>query len=177
MKKAFLFYLLPAVLLLSACSKDSDNDSNNEMAENSWTFTEGTKVFSGSFLFGHASLNTTLQSNNTYTFGMIGPEKTSGYLFNVSLSLLDLNFTTKTYQSGVNSNNHLNAFYYLESPASADNIYMSSNIYPGPVMNYTITAYDAINDVVTISFSGQAELANGTYVAITNGKVKVKIER
>jgi len=44
-------------------------------------------------------------------------------------------------------------------------------------MNYTITAYDAANDVVTISFSGQAELANGSIVAITNGKVKVKIER
>ena len=177
MKKAFLFYLLPAVLLLSACSKDSDNDPNNEMTENSWTFTEGSKVFSGSFLFDHASLNTTLQANNTYTFGMIGPEKTSGYLFNISLSLLDLNFTTKTYQSGINSNNHLNAFYYMESPASPDNIYKSSNLDPGPVMNYTITAYDAANDVVTITFSGQAELANGSNVAITNGKIKVKVDR
>jgi uncharacterized protein YxeA len=177
MKKPFLFYLLSAVLLLSACSKDSDNDSNDEMAENSWTFTEGSKVFSGTFLFGHASLNTTLQANNTYTFGMIGPEKTSGYLFNISLSLLDVNFTTKTYQSGINSNNHLNAFYYIESPASVDDIYKSSNLDPGPVMNYTITAFDAANDVVTMTFSGQAQLANGNYVAITNGKLKVKIDR
>ena len=177
MKKALLFYLLPAVVLFSACSKDSDDNPNNEMAENSWTFTEGSKVFSGSFLFGHASLNTTLQANNTYTFGMIGPEKTSGYLFNISLSLLDLNFTTKTYQSGINSNNHLNAFYYMESPASPENIYKSSNLDPGPVMNYTIAAYDATNDVVTITFSGQAELANGNNVAITNGKLKVKVDR
>lgn len=177
MKKAFLFYLLPAILLLSACSKDSDNSPNNEMAENSWTFTEGTKVFSGSFLFGTASLNTTLQANNTYTFGMLGPEKTSGYLFSISLSLLDLNFTTKTYQSGINSNNHLNAFYYTESPASTEDVYKSSNLDPGPVMNYTITAYDAANDVVTIAFSGQAQLANGNNVAITNGKLKVKIDR
>ena len=177
MKKAFLFYLLPAALLLSACSKDSDNDPNDGIAENSWTFTEGSKVFSGTFLFGHASLNTTLQANNTYTFGMIGPEKTSGYLFNIVLSLLDLNFTTKTYQSGINSNNHLNAFYYTESPVSADDIYKSSNLDPGPVMNYTITAYDATNDVVTITFSGQAQLANGNHVAITNGKLKVKVDR
>ena len=176
MKKAFLFYLWPAVLLLSACSKDSDNP-NDGTAENTWTFTEGSKVFSGSFLFGHASLNTTLQANNTYTFGMLGAEKTSGYLFNISLSLLDLNFTTKTYQSGINSNNHFNAFYYSESPSSPDNIYKSSNLDPGPVMNYSITAYDASNDVVTITFSGQAELANGNYVAITNGKVKVKVDR
>ena len=174
MKKALLFYLLPAVLLLSACSKDSDNDGT---AENSWTFTEGSKVYSGSFLFGTASLNTTLQANNTYTFGMLGVEKTSGYLFNISLSLLDLNFTTKTYQSGINSNNHLNAFYYSQSAASPDNIYESSNLDTGPVMNYTITAYDAANDVVTITFSGQAALANGNYVPITNGKVKVKISR
>ena len=177
MKKAFLLYLLPAALLLSACSKDSDNDPNDEMAENSWTFTEGTKVFSGSFLFGTASLNTTLQANNTYTFGILGVEKTSGYLFSISLSLLDLNFTTKTYQSGINSNNHLNAFYYTESAASVDNVYKSSNLDPGPVMNYTITAYDATNDVVTIAFSGQAQLENGNYVAIINGKVKVKIDR
>jgi len=177
MKKTFLFYLLPVVFLLSACSKDSDNASNDGTAANSWTFTEGSKVFSGSFLFGTASLNTTLQSNNTYTFGMLGVEKTSGCLFNIVLSLLDLNFTTKTYQSGINSNNHLNAFYYTQSPSSPDNIYKSSNLDPGPVMNYTITAYDATNDVVTITFSGQAQLANGTYVAITNGKVKVKIDR
>jgi hypothetical protein len=177
MKKVFLFYLLPAALLLSACSKKSGNDSNDETAVNSWTFTEGSKVFSGSFLFETASLNTTLQANNTYTFGMLGVEKTSGHLFSIALSLLDLNFTTKTYKSGIDGNDHLNAFYYTETPASVDDIYKSSNLDPGPVMNYTITAYDATNDVVTITFSGQAQLANGTYVAISNGKLKVKIDR
>lgn len=177
MKKTFLLYLLSAALLLSACSKKSDNDPNDVTAENSWTFTEGSKVFSGSFLFGTASLNTTKQANNTYTFAMIGAEKTSGHLFNIVLSLLDLNFTAKTYQSGMDGNDNLNAFYYTETPASVDNIYKSSNLDPGPVMNYTITAYDATNDVVTITFSGQAQLANGTYVPISNGKLKVKIER
>jgi len=177
MKKLILFYLLPVVLLLTACSKDSDDGSDPGTEENSWTFTEGTKTFSGSFVFGHASLNTTLQANNTYTFGMLGAEKTSGYLFNIVLSLLDLNFTVKTYQSGINSNNHLNAFYYSESAASPDEIYKSSNLDPGPVMNYTITAYDATNDIVSMTFSGQAQLANGTYVSITNGKLKVKVDR
>jgi uncharacterized protein YxeA len=134
-------------------------------------------VFSGSFLFETASLNTTLQANNTYTFTMLGVEKTSGHFFSIALSLLDLNFTTKTYKSGIDGNDYLNAFYYTETPASVDDIYKSSNLDPGPVMNYTITAYDATNDVVTITFSGQAQLANGTYIAITNGKLKVKIER
>ena len=177
MKRIILFYLLPATLLLTACSKDSEDDSNGGTQVNTWTFTEGSKVFSGSFLFDHASLNTTLQANNTYTFGMIGPEKTSGYLFNIVLSLVDLNFTVKAYQSGINSNNHLNAFYYSESVVSADNIYKSSNLDPGPVMNYSITEYDAANDIVTMTFSGQAQLENGTNVAITNGKLKVKIDR
>lgn len=177
MKKAFLLYLLPAALLLSACSKKSDNDPNNGTVENSWTFTEGSKVFSGSFVFGVASLNTFPQANNTYTFTMLGAEKTSGYLFSIALSLLDLNFTTKTYQSGINGDDHLNAFYYTETPASIDDIYKSSNLDPGPVMTHTITDYDAANDVVTITFSGQAQLANGTYVTISNGKLKVKIDR
>lgn len=177
MKKVILLYLLPAAILLSACSKKSGSDPNDGTAENSWTFTEGSKVFSGSFVFGTASLNTTLQANNTYTFTMLGVETTSGHLFSIALSLLDLNFTTKTYQSGIAGNDHLNAFYYTETPVSADDIYKSSNLDPGPVMNYTITAYDATNDVVTITFSGQAQLASGTYVAITNGKLKVKIER
>ncbi len=109
---------------------------------------------------------------------MLGTEKTSGYLFNIVLSLLDLNFTVKTYQSGVNSvDDHLNAFYYTQSPTSVDDIYKSSNLDPGPVMNYTITEYDAAQDIVTFTFSGQAQLANGSNVAITNGKVKVKIQR
>jgi|GEM_PF-3030702 len=177
MKKTLLLYLLPVALLISACSKSDDSD--NEFKENSWTFTEGSKVFKGSFVFGHATLNTTPQSNNnTYTLAMLGAESTSGYLFNIVLSLLDLNFTVKTYQSGVNSvDDHRNAFYYTESPVSADDIYKSSNLDPGPVMNYTITEYDASGDVVTFTFSGQAQLANGNYVSITNGKVKVKIER
>lgn len=174
MKKKFILYLLPLLLLLSACSKDSDN---NDLEENSWTFTEGSNVYSGSFLFGHATLNTTLQSNNTYTFAMLGVEKNSGYLFNIVLSLLDLNFTAKTYQSGVSGNDYLNAFYYTQSPTSVDDIYKSSNLDPGPIMNYTITEYDAANEIVTMTFSGQAQLANGSLVSITNGKVKVKVDR
>ena len=174
--KKFILYLLPVVLLFSACKKDADNPGGTEV--NSWTFTEGSKTYSGSFIFGAASLNTTKQANNTYTFSMLGAEKTSGYLFNIVLSLLDLNFTVKTYQSGVNSvDDHLNAFYYTQSPSSIDDIYKSSNLDPGPVMNYTITEYDAAQDIVTFTFSGQAQLANGSNVAITNGKVKVKIER
>lgn len=175
MKKTLLLSLLAALILVTACSKKSDKDDDNT-AENTWTFTEGSKTFSGSFLFGTASLTTSAQANGTYTFSMLGVESNTGHLFNVILSLLDVNFTTKNYQSGINSNNHLNAFYYMDTPVSPET-YKSSNLDPGPVMNYTITAYDAANDVVTIEFSGQAQLQSGTYVAITKGKLKVKVER
>lgn len=175
MKKTLLLNLCAALILVSACSKKSDKDDDNT-TENSWTFTQGSKKFSGSFFFGSASLNTLLQSNNSYTFGMLGAESTTGHLFNIVLSLLDTTFTTKTYQSGVAGNDYLNAFYYSETLAGVET-YKSSNLDPGPVMNYTITNYDAANDVVTIEFSGQAQLENGTYVPITAGKLKVKIER
>jgi len=114
--------------------------------------------------------------NNSYTFSMLGAEAGTGNLFNLILSLLDANFTVKTYKSGVDGTNYLNAFYYSEF-ASSDDIYKSSNLDPGPIMNYTITAYDAAKDIVTIEFSGQAQLANGSFVAITKGKVKAKVER
>ena len=174
MKKKFILYLLPFLFFFSACSKDSSNDATEV---NTWTFTEGSKTYSGSFLFGDASLSATPTPNNTYTFSMLGVEKSSGYLFSIILSLLDNNFTVKTYKSGIDVSNHSNAFYYTQSPASVDDIYKSSNLDPGPVMNYTFTEYDAANDIVTFTFSGQAQLASGTYVAITNGKVKVKIDR
>jgi hypothetical protein len=177
MRKNVLLILLCSVLLF-ACSKDSSNNQQTYgNTLNTWTFKEGNTVYNGSLLLGGASLNTQRQSNNSYTFSMLGPEKTSGFLFNLTLSLLDLNFTQKQYKSGVDGNDYLNAFYYMESPASVDNIYKSSNLDPGPVMNYTITAYDANKDIVTIEFSGQAQLANGSLVSITNGKVTAQVER
>ena len=107
---------------------------------------------------------------------MLGAEPTTGNTFNLILSLPDLNFTVKTYQSGTAGNDYLNAFYY-SSLTSVDDIYKSSNLDPGPIMNYSITAYDAAKDVVTIEFSGQAQLASGSFVSITKGKVIAKIER
>jgi hypothetical protein len=56
-------------------------------------------------------------------------------------------------------------------------IYKSSNFYAGPVMNFTIAAYDAAKDIVTITFIGQAQRDDGSYVNITNGKVTAKIDR
>lgn len=177
MKKYHLFLFVFATIVFTACKKGSDSDSVNYGTElNTWTFTEGSSVFRGSLLFD-ASLNTFLQNNNSYNFGMIGVEKDAGYIFNIYLSLLDLNFTTKTYQSGTAGNDYLNAFYFSETPASIDNIYKSSNLDPGPIMTFNITAYDAAKDIVTLTFSGQAQLVNGNYINITNGKVTAKIER
>ena len=177
MKKYLLLLFVFASIIITACKKGSDSDSVNYGTDlNTWTFTEGSNVFRGSLLFD-ASLNTFLQNNNSYNFGILGVEKDAGYLFNIYLSVLDLNFTTTTYQSGTAGNDYLNAFYFSETPASIDNIYKSSNQDPGPIMTYNITAYDAANDIVKITFSGQAQLVNGSFVNITNGKVRTKIER
>lgn len=177
MKRNLLLLVLLTCLIFLSCKKDSKPGVNYGSDLNTWTFKEGSNVYSGYLLFDAASLNTFLQTNNSYTFDMSGPEKNSGFLFSLILSLLDLNFTVKNYQSGTAGNDYLNAFYYTESPASVDDIYKSSNLDPGPLMNYTITAFDAVKDVVTITFSGQAQLANATYVNITEGKVTAKIER
>jgi hypothetical protein len=172
------FLLLICSVLLFACSKDSNNNQQTYgNTLNTWTFKEGNTIYNGSLLLGGASLNTLLQSNNSYTFSMLGAEKTSGFLFNLLLSLVDLNFTQKQYKSGVSGDDYINAFYYMESPGSVDNIYKSSNLDPGPIMNYNITAYDSNKDIVTIEFSGQAQRADGSLVSITNGKVTAQIER
>jgi len=173
--KKILFVVLTQLIIFSSCSKGSKDDASDNMMVNSWTFTEGSKTFSGLLIFD-AQMSSTIQPNNSYTFSMLGAEAGTGNLFNLILSLLDANFTVKTYKSGVDGTNYLNAFYYSEF-ASTDDIYKSSNLDPGPIMNYTITAYDAAKDIVTIEFSGQAQLANGSFVAITKGKVKAKVER
>src|SRR6266496_4752196 len=166
MKKILLLSLLFLFIIFSSCKKGSGSGGGVSYGSdlNTWTFKEGSTVFSGQLLFDEALLNKTLQSNNSYTFDMSGPEKNSGALFSLILSLLDLNFTVKTYQSGTAGNDYLNAFYYTETPSSVDDIYKSSNLDPGPIMNYTITAYDATKDIVTIEFNGQAQLVSGNYV-------------
>jgi hypothetical protein len=78
MKKLFLLLVLPAIII-SSCSKNSKDDNpDNGGAVNTWTFTEGSKVFSGQLALDGASLNTFLQSSNSYSFAMLGFEKNSG---------------------------------------------------------------------------------------------------
>ncbi len=177
MKKTLLFPSLVLVIFLMGCKKDSDGGGENfGTTINTWTFTEGGTTYKGHLLFD-ASLNTLLQGNNSYTYSMIGPEEESGYFFNLVMSLLDLDFTTTTYQSGVSGTAYLNAFYYFEDFGMVEENYKSSNHDPGPVMNYTVTAYNASTDVVTITFSGQAKVPGGAIVNITNGKVTARNER
>jgi hypothetical protein len=177
--RILLLLLVPVITIFFGCSKSSDEEKDKiayGTTLNTWTFTEGAKTFSGYLLFDDVPLNTYKQANNSYNLDMAGLEKTSGFWFELNLDLLDLNFTKKTYQSGINGE-YVNAFYYAESPASVEEIYKSSDLDPGPVMNYTITAYDAAKDIATITFNGKAQLENGTHVNITNGKVTFKIGR
>jgi hypothetical protein len=175
--KTTLCFLLILTFFLSACSKDSDKVDNNYGTRlNTWTFTEGSKVFSGEIMFEYAILHTARNNYNKYDLDMIGLEKTEGNLFSLNLDLVDLDFNQKTYQSGLPGYIDHNLFSY-SVPVLIDDIYKSSNYDAGPVMNYTISAYDAAKDIVTITFSGQAKRENGTYVNITNGKVTAKIDR
>jgi hypothetical protein len=192
MKRQLLFAGLVALLVFSGCQKSPDfvlsdggsgvtdttgNPSDSqEIGLNEWRFTEGGRIYNGYLVLNGATLNTYPQGNNTYTFGLLGAESSTGYIFNVILSLADLDFTQKTYQSGISGNDEINAFYYSETVLS-DNIYKSSNLDPGPVMDYTVIGYDAANDVVTITFSGKAQMLNGDYTDITDGIIKGKIER
>ncbi len=175
--KKILLILTPAILLLfTGCKKNSDGDGvNYGTDENTWTFTQGSTTYKGNLLFD-ASLNTLLQGNNTYTYSMIGPEEESGFFFNLVLSLTDLTFTNKTYQSGISGTDHLNAFYFFEDFTSPQT-YLSSNNEPGQILNYSFSSYNAGTDVVTISFSGQVKDEIGNTVNITNGKVTAKNER
>jgi hypothetical protein len=192
MKRQILFAGLVALLVFAGCQKSPDlvlsdggtnitdstgNPSDSEeIGVNEWRFTEGDHTYSGFLVLDGATLNTYLQGNNTYTFGLLGAETNTGYIFNIVLSLADLDFTQKEYRSGISGNDEINAFYYSETVLS-DNTYKSSNLDPGPVMDYKITAFDAANDVVTITFSGKAQMMNGDYADITDGTVKARIER
>ncbi len=174
-RNLFLLCAAFAILFLS-CSKGSGDDSANYGTKgNTWTFKEGSKVYKGVLAFD-ASLNTLLQTNNSYNFGILGVEINSGHFFNLFLSLLDLNFAQKDYQSGIDGNDYLNGFFYFES-LGGPNTYKSSNLDPGPVMNFKVTSFDSVKDVVTITFSGQAFDINNNTVNITEGKVTAKIER
>jgi hypothetical protein len=175
MKKIFLPLLLSLTIFFSGCSKGhSDDDVQYGTSMNTWTFTEGSTVYKGDLAWDPI-LNTLLQGNNSYTFAMIGPDNESGNTFNVVLSLLDLNFTAKTYQSGIDGNDYLNAFYYFANVG--DNIYKSSNLDPGNTMTYTITSYNASTDNATMTFSGQVVKTNGTVATISNGKVTFHVDR
>jgi hypothetical protein len=192
MKRRLLFAGLCVLLAVAGCQKSPDlllsdngsgtidstggNQDSQKIDVNEWRFTEGDHTYSGFLVMNGATLNTYLQGNNTYTFGLLGAESNTGYIFNIILSLADLDFTRKDYQSGISGNEELNAFYYSETILS-DNTYKSSNLDPGPVMDYKITEYDAENDVVTVTFSGKVQMINGDYTDITEGVVKAKIER
>lgn len=178
MKRTCVTLTILLTLIFCGCKKESSTTINYGTQVNTWTFTEGSTVYKGHLYFDPI-LNTFLQTNNSYTFAFIGEERTSGFVFNLVLSLLDLDFTRKTYKSGIVGTTYLNSFYYSPYNGSPDYTYHSSNIGVeiGAEMTYTISDYDDATDIVTITFSGKAFDRNGNLVNITNGKVSGKIQR
>ena len=176
--RTFLFTLLASLaFLFSSCMKHAeDYIPEYGTAFNTWTFTDGSKNYSGHFATTPV-LHTTIQSNNTYTLEMTGTEKSSGQLITMAISLADLDFTPLSYQSGISGSDHATSFYFSGSAGSRDAIYSSTNTDPGAVMTYTISKYDAANDITTISFSGQVFDAGGNKINITKGKMTTRITR
>jgi hypothetical protein len=164
------------ILLFSSCMKHaSDYVPPYGVALNTWTFFDGAKNYFGNFLVDPV-LNTTIQTNNTYTLDMTGIERASGQALTMAISLTDLDFAIKSYQSGISGSDHATSFYYSGSTGSRDAIYVSANNDPGAVMTYSISYYDIAKNIATISFNGQAFDANGNMVTISKGKMTAHID-
>ncbi len=177
MKPTIFTALLALLIVFSSCSKFAYDDGPAfGDGLNTWTFHDGNRFYSGNIAMS-AVLDTTMQANNTYTLAMTGTERVTGQLFTTALSLADLNFTVKSYQSGVNGSDHATALYFSASAASRQSIYSSTNNDPGAVVTYKITSYDPARDIVTISFNGNVHDELGNMVNISRGKITVHINR
>ena len=176
--RTLIFSLFASLtLIFSSCMKHaSDYEPPYGVALNTWTFSDGTKNYVGDFLVNPV-LDTTIQSNNTYTLSMTGTNKGSGQLLTMAISLADRDFAVKSYKSGISGSNHSTSFNYSGSAGSRDAIYSSSNNDPGAVMTYTISYYDAVKNTITISFSGQVFDAGGNLMNISKGKMTAYIDR
>jgi hypothetical protein len=159
-------------------SKEEAPATNYGSDVNTWTFQEGNKTFYGTIFTG-ARLKRTPELNNDFIFNLAGNDTLSGNRFVIGLSLLDSNFTTRVYRSGIPFAGHYADLNYFVPPIGTNDamIYKSSNFYPGAVITYTFTSYDAASQIITLAFSGQATGHSGNLVTISNGKLKAKLER
>jgi hypothetical protein len=177
MKPSIFTPLFILLIVFSSCSKFAYDDAPAYgEGLNTWTFYDGNRYYSGNIAVS-AVLDTTLQANNTYTLAMTGTERITGQLFTTALALADLNFTVKSYQSGINGSDHATALYFSASAASRQSIYSSTNNDPGAVMTYKIAHYDPARDIVTISFNGNVHDEAGNMVTISRGKITAHITR
>ena len=172
-----LFVIFVSVsLLFTSCMKHAGDFKPSYGDElNTWTFSDGNKFYYGKFQ-SDPVLNTTPQSNHTFTLDMTGTEL-SGEKLTLVLSLADLDFSVRAYQSGISGSDHFTALYYSGSATSSAAIYASTNNSPGAVMNYTIIHYNDVKSIATIMFDGEAFNANGNKVNIVKGKLTARILR
>jgi len=173
MRKLFFCLAIVSIVFIS-CSKGSDDDQGLEY--NTWTFKAEGTTYQGD-LYWDPLLNTFLQSNDTYTFTMLGGEPNTNRVFNIIISLADTTFEQKNYQSGDATSDHITSFSY-RTELVGESIYRSDNhTINGPVMNYTIESYNPSTRELVLNFSGNAENENGVDFAITEGKVRCKVEK
>lgn len=161
------------LLLFISCNKDSSSPADYGNILNTWYFEEGQNKYKGT-MTGDAILHTTLAGNQTYPLAISGYTE-PGRAFFIFLSLLDLNFSQRNYQSGIFGSNHINSFSFSVLVGNA--IYRSSNGEPGPIMNYTITEYGPGKEILSISFNGEVFDENNNRPRIQNGRLKIRVKR
>lgn len=172
--KNLLSAIFLAAIILSSCKKDKENNDQNQAA-NSWTLTAQGTTYKGTLLWDPL-LNTLLQGNNSYTFAMLGGEASTDRVFNIVLSLADTTFTKTSYQSGVSGTDDISAFYFTHG-ISGEDIYKSSDLDPGAVLNYTVESYNPSTRALVLRFSGNVMDNTGAVVPLTNGKVTCEVEK
>lgn len=170
------------IVFLIACSLFSCKKESEKIDQpiNSWTFTAAGTVYEGDLIWD-AAIYTSPQVTDFYRFGMNGFRRISKDMYTyeafiLGFSLRDTTFTVKNYQTGI-ANNQVNDAFHFKYGLSADGevFFESSNLHPGPIMDYVIESYEPSTRILVITFSGEAIDASNNRVPITNGKVTCRV--
>ncbi|HEY0677622.1 MAG TPA: hypothetical protein VGD17_05015, partial [Chitinophagaceae bacterium] len=144
---------------------------------NSWSFTQGTRNFSGTLPFGSdfgidaLSIGKALEMN-----GEIPNTDTAIFIY-IQFPSSATAPVPGTYTTNPDwGSNNLTDFYFYDF---SEDIYYVKDFPPlpptTPVLTFTVTSYDATTKIVKGTFTGNAWNSVGTIVPITNGKFEAVV--
>ena len=147
---------------------DGNISVNPNNSDTAWSFTEGTKNFSGPF---YDVYDTTI--NSTYGLVFIGltPSTTDTVLYFGNF------FTGTSIQTGSYSTRNFAAFSFTDyrDTANPAAIYTANPNTSAVNTQINIAAYDNTTKIITGSFSGTVLNASNVSVPITNGRFKARV--